>query len=106
MLCTLNLVMHARGPDCVPQLQGGDPDGEVMEAMGQLADWRAEQEARREALTDALATETRRRAEAEAHVAEISAYNSAILEQSQVRWCLWAGYSREIILREQTFQGI
>ena len=55
-----------------------------MEAMEQLADWRLEQEARREALTDALATATRRRAEAEAHVVEISAYNSAILEQSQV----------------------
>lgn len=55
-----------------------------MEAMEQLEEWRQEQEVRREALTDALAAETRRRAEAEAHVAEIAAYNSAILEQSQV----------------------
>ena len=43
--------------------------------------WRQEQEA----LQEVLAAETRRRAEAEAHVQEISLYNSAILEQAQVR---------------------
>lgn len=38
-----------------------------------------------EALQEMLAAETRRRAEAEAAVQEISLYNSAILEQAQVR---------------------
>ena len=40
---------------------------------------------RRERLTEELAAETRKRAEAEAQVQEISLYNTAILEQAQVR---------------------
>ena len=39
---------------------------------------------RRERLTEELAAETRKRAEAEAQVQEISLYNTAILEQAQV----------------------
>ncbi len=39
----------------------------------------------RERLTEELAAETRKRAEAEAQVQEISLYNTAILEQAQVR---------------------
>ena len=42
---------------------------------------------RRERLTEELAAETRKRAEAEAQVQEISLYNTAILEQAQVRRC-------------------
>ncbi len=42
---------------------------------------------RRERLTEELAAETRKRAEAEAQVQEISLYNTAILEQAQVRVC-------------------